>query len=197
MSLKVCVDIDRTLYNTVLGVELQWRKIAEMYPGVDSEVEVRRQAEFYVYAEISYYYDLSAHVADLGLDVDEVYQALVSSELADGRLQYKGADELMSWLKGHAEVFSVTYGKDDIQRLKASLCPALEGVEIITTLGHKADYLRDQGEVWLVDDKTLGENRLENVKFIQVAIEGQPDRTQPGEFYAKSLSEALEILQKQ
>lgn len=175
MSLVVYLDLDRTLYNTDLGTELIWQQIASRYEFVNQEIERSRLGEFYLYDGGQYAYDLRAHLLDLRLQSDEVYAMLRSSDLADGRLEYDGVGELIEWLSQCGEVRVLTYGTEDYQQLKASLCPSLTGVEIITTLGSKGDYLADKGEVWLVDDKPLGGELPANVRFIQVLLEGQGD----------------------
>ena len=172
MSLVVYLDLDRTAYNTDLSGRLIWQEIANSF-GVDGSHEYDRQRQFYVYNDESYAYDLSAHLLDLGLSVDNVYGHLRRSSLADGRLEYLGLAEFVSWARGRGEIKVLTYGVDDYQRLKASLCPSLSGVEIITTLGSKAEYLANKGEVWLIDDKFMANDLPPNVRFLWMLQDGQ------------------------
>lgn len=200
MSLKIFLDLDRTLYRTDLGTRLIWREIARGFPVVDDTHELARQDEFYVHDGDSYAYDMRAHLVSLGLDEGEVFEHVRRSETADGRLEYEGVDELVSWAREVGEVAILTYGYDDYQRMKASLCPSINGVEIITTLRPKGDFFKTiQGEAWLVDDKPIGDELPEHVRFVQVlhSDEGEvsPDESSPW-YRVDSLRAVLDILQK-
>lgn len=175
MSLVVYLDLDRTLFRTSEFGPQKWPLLEKMYPQINGESEHARQSQFYVRNGDSYAYDFSAHLESLELDLGEVYDILNKSALADGRLEYDGVADLVSWIRQRGEVKVLTYGVDEYQRLKASLCPSLKGVEIITTLRPKAEYLADKGDVWLVDDKYLADELPSNVRFIQALLEGQND----------------------
>jgi hypothetical protein len=172
-QLLIFLDLDRTLYRTAMAGAAKWRKIGELYPKVDARAAHDEQQRYYQRSGDSYAYDFTAHVSALGLDPATVYEQLRQSELADGRMEYDGVPELVSWAQSVGQVKVLTYGTDDYQRLKAALCPSLHNVEIITTLGSKSDYLQQQGDVWLVDDKPLGAELPANVHFIQALLEGQ------------------------
>lgn len=200
MSLKIFLDLDRTLYKTDLGTQLIWQEIARRFPGINDRRELGRQNEFYVFDGDSYAYDMRAHLTSLGLDADRVMDYLSRSEIADGRLEYEGANELVSWAREVGEVAILTYGYDDYQRMKASLCPSINGVEIITTLKPKGDFFKTiQGEAWLVDDKPIGDELPEHVRFVQLlhSDEGEvsPDESSPW-YRVDSLRAVLDILQK-
>ena len=140
--------------------------------GIDSEAELARRTDFHVRTEKAYYYDFAAHVRAAGLDEKEAFSFLLQSTLADGRMEYDGVAELVAWAKQRGTVHVLTYGPANYQRFKAALCPSLEGAEIITTLQSKSEYFREQcltGEVWMVDDKPIGGDLPDNVRFIQTA----------------------------
>lgn len=197
MSLTVFLDLDRTLFNTTaFGLE-KWRFLGDTYPQIDGQREHANQHNFYVQDGDSYAYDFATHLEALNLKVDEVYMALLQSEIADGRLEYAGVSDLVAWIRRHGEVRVLTYGIDDYQRLKASLCPSLEGVEVITTLRPKGEYLADKGRAWLVDDKPIGNQLPAGVRFIQVHMadkDSRPPASELGEV-STSLQGVLEILQ--
>lgn len=169
----IFLDLDRTLYQTAIAGTAKWQKIGDLYPHIDMQATRDEQQRYYRYDGDNYAYDFTAHLLALGLDAATVYHQLRQSELADGRMEYDGVPELVSWAQSVGQVKVLTYGVDDYQRLKASLCPSLMNVDIITTLGSKSDYLQDKGEVWLVDDKPLGDTLSANVQFIQACLEGQ------------------------
>lgn len=197
MSLVVYLDLDRTLYRTNLGGRLIWEQIGSVNPRVDWMVEHGRQRDFYVHEGDLYAYDLTAHLRSLGLDEQQVYADLRSSQIADGRLEYDGVSRLVSWIGGRGDVAVLTYGVDDYQKLKASLCPSLENVEVITTLRPKGEYLADKGQVWLVDDKPIGDELPAGVRFIQVHMADKDSRPPASELgkVSTSLQGVLEILQ--
>lgn len=191
----IFLDLDRTLYRTAAAGRAKWQKISQNYPQIDASSEHARQGEFYKYSGDMYAYDFSEHVAAVGLDVAAVYQMLTSSELADGRLEYEGAAELVEWARNNGVVKVLTYGTDDYQRLKAALCPSLKGIEVVTVLSAKGVYLEDKGDAWLVDDRPLGDELPENVRFIQVCLEGQVPPAEAHWPVARSLHEVLELIQ--
>lgn len=169
MSLKLVLDLDRTLFRTSDLDEAEWGLLGQQF-GIDSEAELKRRTDFHVRTETAYYYDFAAHVRAAGLGDKEAFSFLLQSALADGRMEYDGVAELVAWAKQRGTVHVLTYGPANYQRFKAALCPSLKEVEIITTLQPKGDYFREQrltGEVWMVDDKPIGSDLPDNVRFIQ------------------------------
>lgn len=169
MSLKLFLDLDRTLFRTSELDEAEWGLLGRQF-GIDSEAELARRTDFHVRTEKAYYYDFAAHVRAAGLDDKEAFSFLLQSALADGRMEYDGVAEVVAWARQRGTVHVLTYGPANYQRFKAALCPSLEGVEIITTLQPKGEYFREQcptGEVWMVDDKPIGSDLPDGVRFIQ------------------------------
>lgn len=167
----VYLDLDRTLFKTA-NMDTVWEFIGQTYP---EAAEAFDSAEDYFhYVGEQYYYDMSSHLASLGLDPAEVYASVTNSELADGRLEIDGSKELIQTLtRDGYEVQVLTFGSDDYQRFKASLCPALRGVPIVTTLRAKSEVLDELGvECWLVDDRPLGDELPGNVSFVQISPDG-------------------------
>ncbi|QJU07340.1 hypothetical protein FBF29_01315 [Candidatus Saccharibacteria bacterium oral taxon 488] len=171
MSLKLVLDLDRTLFRTSELDKAEWGLLGRQF-GIDSEAELARRTDFHVRTEKAYYYDFAAHVRAAGLDDEEAFSFLLQSALADGRMEYDGVAEVVAWARQRGTVHVLTYGPANYQRFKAALCPSLEGVEIITTLQPKGEYFREQcptGEVWMVDDKPIGGDLPDGVRFIQTA----------------------------
>jgi len=169
MSLNLFLDLDRTLFRTSELDAAEWGLLGQQF-GIDSEAELKRRTDFYVRTEKAYYYDFAAHVQAAELGEEAVFSFLLQSTLADGRMEYDGVAELVAWARQRGTVHVLTYGPANYQRFKAALCPSLEGVEIITTLQSKSDYFREQrptGEVWMVDDKPIGGDLPDSVRFIQ------------------------------
>lgn len=167
----VYLDLDRTLFKTN-DMDTVWEYIGRVYPEAADAFD---SAETYFhYVGEQYYYDMSAHLASLGLNPEEVYASVANSELADGRLQIEGTKELIETLLSDGyEVEVLTFGSDDYQRFKASLCPALREVPIVTTLRAKAEVLEELAiECWLVDDRALGDELPGNVSFVQISPDG-------------------------
>lgn len=167
----VYLDLDRTLFQTSRTSEI-WEAIAQLYHAIDPDAAYATRETYYHYVGDQYYYDMSAQLTDLGLEPEAIYSQLLSSGLSDGRFEFEYCPELIQLLSTKAEVQIFTFGTDDYQRFKASLCPSLRGLPIMTTLRAKADVLDDsQEECWLVDDKPIGDELPGNVSFVQVALD--------------------------
>ena len=199
MSLKLVLDLDRTLFRTSELDKAEWGLLGRQF-GIDSEAELARRTDFHVRTEKAYYYDFAAHVRAAGLGEEAVFAFLLQSVLADGRMEYDGVAELVTWAKQRGTVHVLTYGPANYQRFKAALCPSLEGAEIITTLQSKGDYFREQcltGEVWMVDDKPIGGDLPDGVRFIQTAeYNGVTAPEHPAWPVATALSQIPEIVDR-
>lgn len=188
----VYLDLDRTLFRTT-DMDTVWSYIGTQYP---EAVEAFDSAEEYFhYVGEQYYYDMSAHLSSLGLEPENIYASVTASELADGRLEADGAGELIKGLEHNGyDVAVLTFGTDDYQKFKASLCPSLRQVPIVTTLRAKADILEELGEeCWLVDDRPLGDELPGNVSFVQLCEERDPTRNDASWTVKKSLYEVKEF----
>ena len=109
---------------------------------IDLPSEWARQREFYVYHGELYFYDFTAHMTALGLDVNDVYERLRTSELADGRLEYEGVRALVEWARERGDVRILTFEPEDYQSLKLALCPSLRDVPVHRTLVKKFRWSR-------------------------------------------------------
>lgn len=170
----VYLDLDRTLFKTS-AVSTLWEFITELHPEI-GDAFAGREA-FYHYVDDLYYYDMSAHLASLGLEPESTYGEIINSPYADGRFEYEGAGELVETLLSRGyEIRIMTFGSDDYQRFKAALCPSLLGLPIVTTIRPKPEVLEELEEgCWLVDDRPLGDELPGNVSFVQVSLEGKPE----------------------
>ena len=69
----------------------------------------------------------------------------------------------------------MTFGPNDYQSLKISLCPSLRDVEVIITGEEKSKYFNSltdkSSEIWMVDDKII-RDLPENIHFVQANLEG-------------------------
>lgn len=188
----VYLDLDRTLFQTSRSAEI-WDAIAALYPDVDAKTAFDSRSTYYRYIGDQYYHDMSAQLESLGLDPEEVYEKLRGTDLADGRFEFEYCPELIELLVSRAEVSIFTFGADDYQRFKVSLCPSLRQLPVMTTLRAKADVLDDsQEECWLVDDKPIGDELPGNVSFVQVSLEDStvlPDAIWPVFYDLNSLRE--------
>lgn len=199
---QIFLDLDRTLFRTAEFDQEKWQFLAERYPAVIlPERERGRQSEFYRYDGELYAYDFKAHLEALGLDPQLVKIELLQSPLADGHLEYTGAGELAAWAKNRDRAVILTYGDAWYQRLKRDLCPGLRGVEFITTLRPKAEFFQEllaagklTGDVWMVDDKPIGDELPAGVRFIQALLDGQPDPVKSAWPVARTLAQIPDII---
>ena len=188
----VYLDLDNTLFN-LEGVEALWAYVESRYPEAEGAYANHEQYHQQV-GELAYY-DLTAHLTALGLDPEFIYEELAASELADGTYQYDGAAELVTSLQALGfEVRVLTFGEDGYQRAKASLCPALRGIQVITTRRPKAEVLEDLEEgCWLVDDRPIGNELPNNVSFVQVVLNDKPVPSYTDWTVKRSLSEVKDF----
>lgn len=190
----VYLDLDRTLFDT-RKVGLIWQELARHYD-IDAKACANERSKFYVWdGPASYCHDFSKQLRSYGLPVEEAYEKLENSELANGQMEFPYVNQLINTLSEKVNFRILTYGTDDYQRFKAALCPSLKGVEVVTTLQQKGDFLRETAETcWLVDDKPIGKELPERVKFVQVALEMEvPDFTAPWPIFT-SLKDVKEYL---
>ncbi|HAC56070.1 TPA: hypothetical protein DCF80_01080 [Candidatus Saccharibacteria bacterium] len=170
----VYLDLDRTIFKTNDSEKILL-KIAELYPELDALQLEKDRTAFHETVGDLYYWDLGRQLSTYGLDAEEVFIELAGTDLADGRLEYEGAATLISSLQSaDVDVRVLTFGPDDYQRFKASLCPSLRGLVVTTTLLPKSELFEaSEEECWLVDDKPIGDELPGNVSFVQVSLEGQ------------------------
>jgi len=156
------LDLDRTIFHTE-RVEDFFPILERLYPDNTALHDgYARRKQYFVFPHLddgdtkTYYYDLARQLREAGLNLDTAFAAL-RDELGDGRLEFEGAGALVRVLQAHGVVKVLTYGEDVYQTFKASLCPALNGLEVITTLEPKAKYLNEHSVAgdWIVDDKII------------------------------------------
>lgn len=170
----VYLDLDRTLFRTDEVGEI-WHELERVHPDViDAAKEHGRRDEFYIWSDDMYYHDVSAQLRLLGFDPADIYDELQKSRLGDGRFEYTGCHELISYLKTVANVVILTYGADEYQRFKATLCPSLRGIDLVSIVEPKPPWLRENTAAgWLVDDKPVGNDLPKSVQFVQVCHGGE------------------------
>lgn len=195
----VFLDLDRTLFDTRRVIEI-WRELARHYE-LDAEKAAAERFNWDVWtSKETYYNDFSAQLRAYNIDPVEGFEHIKKSKLGRGEFEFPYTDVLVSTVKSLAEVKILSFGADDYQRLKAALCPSLDGVEVITTLEPKRVILKRYAadyDCWLVDDKPIGHDMPAGVNFVQVALESEvPDFTEPWPVFT-SLKDVKEYLYEQ
>lgn len=175
----VALDLDDTLLKNRAMIYDIWRVVAHNFPDrqIDPDLAYDELQKYYKTTAPTLdmkAYDFDAHLRDCGVDVGMAYDAVRCSELADGRHQVDGLEDFLTDLRRFADMLVVTYGYDDYQRLKASLCPALQNVEIITTLDSKSVVLKKRPEVDFMIDDRLVPDLPDSVQFVMVSLVGKP-----------------------
>lgn len=204
----IYLDLDDTLFDTYAAWTLIWQKVAEIYPSVNPDKESSREQlrRYYVQPQGSSFamYDFRVHLDDLGLGdkVDDIYYHIKKSELADGRFEFEGVNQLIECAENLAQYVAIlTFGLDEIQRFKKDLCPSVSDLKMITTLEYKADFFKKNNirNAVLIDDKPIGHDLAEaGIKFIQILHSDKRRQEEPPRPWpvVSSLSEAMLILQK-
>ncbi len=173
------LDLDRTSFRTDQVGEL-YEVLKQEYPdNLALQQGYENRAKYYVYPQASdgdnttYYHDFVAQLAAAGVDYQAAFDVLYA-QLGDGRLEYPGLANLVHTLQQQGRVVALTYGEGAYQRLKALLCPSLAGIEVITLIGHKADYLNQYAKPgdWIIDDKLI-EGLKPGIRTVQVLHDSQ------------------------
>ncbi len=170
---KFFLDLDRTLFRTDKMGEVA-RAMAELFPALgDGTAFWQESKQFYEYpfGDATYFHNMVAQIESHGVSSEEVFAAMRQTEWGDGRMQYKGTAELINDLEGRGEVRILTFGEECYQSFKASLCPSLAQVAINATLQQKGEYLSKIQlplASWMVDDKPIGDQLPQPMRFIQI-----------------------------
>lgn len=172
----VALDLDDTLLQNRSMIRGVWQHIATTFPeaGVDPDMAYASLQKYYVETFPGLFaYNFDKHLLRHGVDLASAYKSIAASELADGRYEIDNLAGFMTDVQKIADMLIVTFGYDSYQRLKASLCPSLDGIEIITTLESKALVLRQHKSVhYLVDDRPVS-NLPDTIKFVMVSLVGK------------------------
>ena len=188
------IDLDRTLFRTDRVGEI-FDSIERLYPHNQHIKEGYEQRHAYYVTsrqtdgdDSSYYHDLVTQLCDAELDCEDVFLKL-ASQIGDGRFEYSGAKELIDTARARGDVKILTYGEDTYQRFKASLCPALTDVEVISIIEPKPQYLNTNAVAgdWIIDDK-----QMSGVKPGIRAVRIQHDANVPAEVH--SLAEVTALI---
>lgn len=191
------LDLDRTVFRTHQAGAL-FAALAERYPENTSlrDGYAMREA-YYVFPGAdhgdmkTYYHDLVAQLRAVGLDPAQAFRRL-RSELGDGRFEYEGTQALIAALRARGTVTILTYGEDVYQRFKVSLCPSLQGVDVVTIIGSKAEYLNTHAADgdWIIDDKII-DGLNPGVRTVHI----QHDVEKPADVH--SLEEAMRYIEQE
>ncbi len=193
----VALDLDDTLVQNRKMIRGIWQYLAMVFPeaSIDPDRAYARLQDFYVETDSNLFaYNFDKHLQYYGIDPTDAYKSIVASELSDGRYEVNNLAGFVADIDKIAELLIITYGYDGYQRLKASLCPSLSGIEIITTLKNKSQALRRYPAIrYMVDDRQLFD-LPDTVKFVMVSLVGKTVDKSATEPVYTSLQEVKEYL---
>lgn len=196
----IVLDLDDTLLQNRAMIRGIWQVVAQNFAEkqIDPRVAYDNMQDFYSQTALGMKaYDFDAHLEFYGVEVAAAYRAVKVSALADGRFEVAGVADFLANLQHFADVLVLTYGFDGYQRLKASLCPSLMDVDIITTLGAKSDVLRTLSDVCcVVDDRPIAD-LPDGVQFVMVSLVGKPVDPEAPQPVFTSLKNVGEFLYEQ
>jgi hypothetical protein len=119
-----------------------------------------------------YNYDFFRHIRELGIDGEELTKR-AQAELSRSFV----FDDVVEFLQATKDMNRaiLTFGANDYQQFKVSLCPELSGLEVHMTQGFKHDYIKmhwPDEPTLLIDDRLLEDNLPSVTRFVLI------DRTQ-------------------
>jgi len=165
---KLLLDLDRTLFNTGLFIEMLWPWIGSAY-GIDVVEAKARSGDYVRYVGDMYDYDFFSHMTVLGIDAQQL-MGRAQQELGKTSFVF---DDVQLFLDS-VQVFApaiLTFGNEPYQSFKLSFCPQLASLPVYSTLVHKNDYILEH---WpnqptvLVDDKFLAGSLPAATTFIHL-----------------------------
>lgn len=152
---KLLLDLDRTLFDTGLFIEILWPWIGSAY-GIDIAQAKARSGDYVRYVGDMYDYDFFSHMAALGIDGQQLI-GRAQTELGGTSFVFDDVQPFLDSIQT-LEPAILTFGTESYQSFKLSLCPQIASLPVYSTLVHKNDYILehwpDQPTV-LVDDKFL------------------------------------------
>lgn len=171
MSSLLLIDLDRTLFDTTLFVQKLWDWIEQTY-GVDAEASRYGMKQYFTYVGEMYNYDFFKHISELGIDGKDLTRR-AQAELT-GLFVFDDAPEFLKATKDFDRAI-LTFGADNYQQFKVSLCPELSGLEVHKTQGYKHEYIETHWPnqpTLLIDDRLLEPALPSVTRFVLI------DRTQ-------------------
>lgn len=164
---KLLVDLDRTLFDTTRFVQTLWDWIEQTY-GVNADAARYEMKQYFTYVGEMYNYDFFQHIHELGIDGEELVKR-AQAELTESFVFGDVAEFLQSTAGLDRAI--LTFGANNYQQFKISLCPELSGIEVHMTQGFKHDYIKthwpDQPTL-LIDDRLLEDNLPTITRFILI-----------------------------
>ena len=151
---KLLIDLDRTLFDTTLFVQTLWDWIEQTY-GVNAESSRHGMKQYFTYVGEMYNYDFFKHIADLGIDGNDLTRR-AQAELA-GLFIFDDVAEFLGTTRDLDRAI-LTFGADNYQQFKISLCPELKGLDVYMTQGFKHEYITEHWPdqpTLLIDDRLL------------------------------------------
>lgn len=164
---KLLLDLDRTLFDTTLFVQTLWDWIEQVY-GVDAEASRYGMKQYFTYVGEMYNYDFFTHIRELGIDGAELTKR-AQAELT-GSFVFDDVEEFLQTTKDLDRAI-LTFGADNYQQFKISLCPELSGLEVHMTQGFKHDYIKTHwpdASTLLIDDRLLEEGLPSVTQFVLI-----------------------------
>ncbi len=165
-KLLVLSDLDRTLFDTARFFDNIWEFASRTY-GFDVEQERARAPEFFRYTGDLYDYRFFEHLrSSAGAAYDEAdFIAKAQAKLGGTYLYDDITPEAIRLIDA-----IVTFGGEEYQSFKLSLCPEHDGIDRHIVLQSKGEYIHDTFDrpSVLIDDKHLENEILPPATFIWI-----------------------------
>lgn len=197
--MNIVLDFDRTLFDTSYFADWFAEEVAERSGLAVELVKKQAQETYYVYSGELYYYDMIAHLtAIFGADANTQLEEIRTKARKHTSFLFEDVQATLDALKEYGTLSILTFGKEDYQRFKLSLCPQLEGIPAYIVQDAKGPHLAANFEPTercvFIDDKDEHGTLPEWVEFyhLQRSTELQTSDLDTG--VVKSFRELLTIL---
>lgn len=168
--MNIVLDFDRTLFDTT-KFSLWFAAQVAKRSGKSPETITQEAAKaYYVYQGDLYYYDMQAHMGDIfGNQAEAMLDEIQALAKTSENFLFDDVRRTLADLRRYGKVTILTFGEEQYQKFKISLCSELADVPAAIVQSAKGPHLAEQFEPSVrcvfVDDKDEHGSLPEWVEF--------------------------------
>jgi hypothetical protein len=175
--MNIVLDFDRTLFDTKTFADWFFEEVAQRSGTTAKSIQDEAEATYFMYQGTLWYYDMFAQLesifgADSGLQLEAIKQKALKTKnflFDDFRRNFDA-------LQHRGTITILTYGKENAQQFKLSLCPELRDIPVIIVMSPKGPHIEkhfdSKTRCVFVDDKDVHGELPSWVAFYQILRNG-------------------------